>query len=174
MTHLATLSLREARSEMRECGSLRSSESAEEKIICPKPQRVTVTSFRSVEFIKPIRQLKSVSPTAVDGSDVGCEIMEIFRSKNCHGDSPKIGRSPPYFSGSPPSRATNPLVQDTQFLHPHAYPRATPQLSPPKKFSTSGSLRASPSVRIEGFECSSGRGFECTGRDVGRRVPAFA
>lgn len=154
---------------MRDCGSLRSPESSEEKIICPKPQRVAVTTLRSADFIKPIRQLRSMSPIALDGSDAGCEIMEIFLSKNSHGESPKFGCSPPYFSGSPPSRAANPLVRDTQFLHPHVYPVAAPQAKVP----TGPSHRASPSVRVEGFDCS-GRGFECTGRDAGRRVPAFA
>eukprot|EP00250_Pteridium_aquilinum_P014425 c21979_g1_i3 orf=210-725(+) len=171
MSHFATLSLKEACSEMRDCGILRSPESSEEKIICPKPQRVAVATIRSTDFIKPIRQLRSMSPVAVDGSDAGCEILEIFLSKNSCGDSPRFGCSPPYFTGSPPSRAANPLVRDTQFLHPHAYPVvATSQAKVP----TASPHRASPSVRIEGFDCSGGRGFECTGRDVGRRVPAFA
>ncbi|MCO5551227.1 hypothetical protein L7F22_004726 [Adiantum nelumboides] len=166
MSHLATLSLTEPRSEMRKCGSLRSPESSEEKIICPKPQRVAVANLRSVDFIKPIRQVRSMSPVVIDGSDAGCEILDIFLSKSSYGD---FGGSPPFFSGSPPSRAANPLVRDTQFLHPHAYPVATSQAKVP----AGTPIRANPSVRIEGFECSA-RGFECTGRDAGRRVPAFA
>lgn len=156
---------------MRDCGSLRSPESSEEKIICPKPQRVAVTNLRSADFIKPICQLRSVSPIAVDSSDAGCEIMEIFLSKYSHGESPKFGCSPPYFSGSPPSRAANPLVRDTQFVHRHAYHHHPVATTAQVKVPTGP--RANPSVRIEGFECS-GRGFECTGRDAGRRVPAFA
>lgn len=168
MSHLAALSFTEPRSEMRECGNLRSPESSEEKVICPKPQRVAVANLRSVDFIKPIRQVRSMSPMAIDGSEAGCEILEIFLSKNSYGD---FGCSPPFFAGSPPSRAANPLVRDTQFLHPHAYPVATVQAK--VKVSQGAPIRANPSVRIEGFDCSS-RGFDCTGRDAGRRVPAFA
>ncbi|KAH7299325.1 hypothetical protein KP509_24G005600 [Ceratopteris richardii] len=168
MPHLATWSLTELRSEIRECGNLRSAEGADEKLICPKPQRLAVANLRSVDFIKPIRQVRSVSPVVIDSNDAGCEILEIFLSKNsCYGD---FGRSPPYFSGSPPSRAANPLVRDKHFLHPSAYPISTSQV----KVSLVAPNRENPLVRVEGFDCSSTHNFECTGRDTGHRLSAFA
>lgn len=161
----------ETRSEMTNCGrprsalqvKIRDKEEEEELVICPKPQRVVSIS----EILKPVRQRRGMISPAVD-FEAGNEILEIFLSKNTGGDS-SFGCSPPYFSGSPPSRAGNPLVRDAEFSH----------LQPPSslvthpKSSKGPSFRASPSVRVEGFECS-GRKFECSGRDARCQVPAFA
>lgn len=159
---------------MSNCGNLRSllrGEGAEEKVICPKPQRVATMMTSSAEVLKPIRQWRSMPPAAFDGGEAGHEILEIFLSKNSSGETQNFGCSPPYFSGSPPCRAGNPVVRDAEFSRPrHPF---SPDANSQAKIPTGPSFRASPSVRIEGFDCP-GRGFECTGRDTRRRVPAFA
>ncbi|KAH7352433.1 hypothetical protein KP509_19G044800 [Ceratopteris richardii] len=167
MSYLARLRLAETRSEMPKCANLRSTESADEKIICPKPQRVAVSNLRSVDAIKPMRHVRSMSPVERDGSDAGCEILDIFLRKS----SPfaAFGCSPPIFSGSPPSRATNPLVRDTQFLRSH-YPTVDRQVSVPSNVPA----KPAPIVRVEGFDCGAARSFECTGHDSRCRVSAFA
>jgi hypothetical protein len=89
--------------------------------------------------------------------------------QNSGSDSSGFGCSPPYFSGSPPNRAGNPVVRDVLFSHlgspvgMAAHPK--PIVAP--------SYRPSPGVRVEGFECS-GRGFECTARDTRCHVSALA
>lgn len=80
------------------------------------------------------------------------------------GDSLNFGCSPPYFNGSPPSRADNPLVHDSNFIHQRV--QASPStLSKPKSLGRS-SLGPNAAVRVEGFDCS--------GRDTRCSVPALA
>lgn len=151
--------------------SLPGDASFEEGVICPKPRRLGVVSFSTPEVLKPVRQRRSMSPAGVEG-EAGNEILEIFLNKISSGDATSLGCSPPYFSGSPPSRAGNPLVRDEEFSHQRRPP--SPSFVTRSKSSNAPiSFRASPPVRVEGFECS-GRGFDCTGLDSRCQVPAFA
>ncbi|XP_057484990.1 uncharacterized protein LOC130771402 [Actinidia eriantha] len=78
---------------------------------------------------------------------------------------PHVASSPPFFSGSPASRVSNPLIQDTQFGD-NWFATFPPQLIPIPSGSSSsqasstqngGCVRAhfgnNPAVRIEGFDC---------------------
>lgn len=80
----------------------------------------------------------------------------------------QLASSPPFFCGSPPSRASNPLIQDAHFGNDNFVP--IPQIpesaaaAPPPPFSSSGRMigggcvrvkfgNDSAPVRIEGFNC---------------------
>lgn len=159
---------------MNDCGSLRSARQAEgidDKVICPMPRRVAAVTFTKAEVLKPFWQQRSMSPRAVD-CEANHEILEIFLSKNSCGNSPSFGCSPPYFTGSPPCRAGNPLVRDVEFSHQRPLPAPVMAMQS-KSAAVVPTYRASPRIRVEGFDCS-GRGFECTGRDTRCRVPALA
>lgn len=165
--NLAAVSTKDARAEMSDWGRLRPAlpgEVSDAEVLCPKPRRVAGVTFSTLELLKPVRQRRSMQSAGVD-CEAGHEILEIILCKN----SNALGSSPPYFSGSPPSRAGNPLVRDAEFSH---HRRILPAGSQSKS-STGPSFRLNPSVRVEGFECS-GRGFDCTGRDARCQVTAFA
>lgn len=162
---------------MNERGSLRSvlqEDGIDDKVICPISLGVTApVTFTTAEVFKPFWQKRSMGPVELD-CEANREILEIFlRKKNSCSDSSSFGCSPPYFSGSPPCRAGNPLVRDVEFSNQRPPPSPVAAAMQPKPAAKVPTYRASPCVRVEGFD-SSGRGFECTGRDARCRVPAFA
>lgn len=81
----------------------------------------------------------------------------------------QVASSPPFFSGSPPSRVSNPLIQDARFgdekvnpISPRAIPIPSGLTGSPSSTSSAarmsgGCVRANfgnnPAVRIEGFDC---------------------
>ncbi|KAL3824787.1 hypothetical protein ACJIZ3_020816 [Penstemon smallii] len=78
-------------------------------------------------------------------SNVGTELLDIILTK--------VPSSPPFFTGSPPNRASNPVIQDEQFSNDHGSP-----LSSSSIHKTGGSVRVNcrpnlAPVRIEGFNC---------------------
>jgi len=100
-------------------------------------------------------------------SNVGTELLDIIQNK-------KVSSSPPYFLGSPPVRASNPLVQDEQFKWEERIPQSTPVVSsspglssssassglssPSSPFRKGGCVRMkfgvrSAKVRVVGFDC---------------------
>lgn len=195
---MAVLSPRELCPEVTEGVSFRSARQVDridDKVICPMPRRVATVSFSTGEPIKPFWQRRSVPPTL--DCEANHEILEIFLSKNSCVNSTNFGCSPPYFSGSPPCRAGNPIVRDVEFSHQRRSPLPAsiihgntvaqdveffskrPSSPLPatimqkKSVVTTSTYRASPCVRVEGFECPS-RAFECTSRETRRRVPAIA
>lgn len=82
---------------------------------------------------------------------------------------PVVTSSPPFFCGSPPSRAANPLIQDARFGDENFSPLSPPSWvvvpaaasglppSPSSSARKGGCVRANfgnnPVVRIEGFDC---------------------
>ncbi len=86
-------------------------------------------------------------------SAAGNELLDIILSKGgCGAERPnnsQVALSPPYFCGSPPSRASNPLIEDAQFKG---------ESSQASRIGGGGCVRtkfgAKPAaVRIEGFDC---------------------
>ncbi|KAK9277395.1 hypothetical protein L1049_006938 [Liquidambar formosana] len=90
--------------------------------------------------------------------------MNILGGYGVEQSCTQIASSPPFFSGSPPSRVANPLIQDARFRDEKLAPSSPlqPMPSPPsssaRKGGGGGCVRASfgnkkPAVRIEGFDC---------------------
>lgn len=114
----------------------------DEEVICPKPRRPTTISCPVNEYLKPSRRRRSQATVRPEG-DAGFDLLDIFLSKGGCGDISNFGCSPPYFSGSPPSRTGNPLIHDVEFLQQ----RAQSVLSHRGPTSFGGN----PVVRVEGF-----------------------
>ncbi|CAN4088848.1 unnamed protein product [Withania somnifera] len=137
-------------------------------LVCPKPRRTGLFN----EPIRPSRFLQ-INNQQSEGCDLqaGKELLDIILTKgNYDMETPNfdMASSPPFFFGSPPSRASNPLIQDSQFSNNNFVPiLAIPEgaSSPPQP---SASARKSgggcspmkfgikpAAVRIEGFDCRS-------------------
>ncbi|KAL3343589.1 hypothetical protein AABB24_027226 [Solanum stoloniferum] len=144
--------------------------SVSDGLVCPKPRRNGLFN----EPIRPSRFLQ-INNQQPEGCDLkaGTELLDIILTKgNFDMETPNfdMASSPPFFLGSPPSRASNPLIQDSQFSNNNFVPiRAIPEAaaapSPPQP---SASARKSgggcapvkfgikpATVRIEGFNCRS-------------------
>ncbi|KAF6165758.1 hypothetical protein GIB67_012655 [Kingdonia uniflora] len=132
-------------------------------VVCPKPRRIGLVHLAVNDQVKTSRF--SIRGCSNGDSKAGAELLDLILTKGGYitgGPS----SSPPFFCGSPPSRASNPLIQDEQFGV-----EKTVLLSPlsgsPRK---GGCVRAKfkpAEVRIEGFDC----------RDRDRRncsIPAVA
>ncbi|EPS66564.1 hypothetical protein M569_08211 [Genlisea aurea] len=122
------------------CGGSRPTE-MKEAVVCPKPRR---PSYVHTSGDPSLRWLLS-SHDELDDYDMkaGNELLDIILSKG-KGDSDgdEDGIFPPIFCGSPPSRVSNPLIQDARFMEEkHNQPIL---------------------VRIEGFDCLSRRSGNCS------------
>ncbi|KAF3635123.1 adenylate kinase family-like protein [Capsicum annuum] len=134
-------------------------------VVCPKP-------IRPSRFL----QINNRQPDACD-SKAGTELLDIILNKGSYDVETtnfEMSSSPPFFFGSPPARASNPLIQDAQFGNDSFVPilaipegAAAAAPSPPPSF-TSGIGRNNgagcvpvkfglkpAAVRIEGFNCCS-------------------
>ncbi|KAJ8559976.1 hypothetical protein K7X08_004034 [Anisodus acutangulus] len=134
-------------------------------------------STEGLEPIKPYRLLQFRNQeTESRDLKAGTELLDIILTKgNYEVDKAKFGvaSSPPFFFGSPPSRAGNPLIQDSQFgnhnfVHILPIPERAvgPSTPPPSSaiMSGGGCVRVKfgnkpAPVRIEGFNC---RGSNCS------------
>ncbi|KAF8048206.1 hypothetical protein N665_2609s0003 [Sinapis alba] len=140
--------------------------SKEGLVFCPKPRRVA-------NLIRPLRLHMSQAAADLSDSKAGSELLDIIRRKeeNCSTVGQLLSSSPPYFHGSPPSRAVNPLDQDARFRDEKLNPLSpnSPFLQPnssstgfPSPSASSSSSRGCvrmkfglkpPAVRVEGFDC---------------------
>lgn len=150
-------------------------------VVCPKPRRVGAF-FKSPSAFEPVRPPCLVQfghQSEACDSEAGNELLDIILTKGGrHGNSderPSFQMEPssPFFSGSPPSRASNPLIQDAhfgrEFFDPfsptiESLPPQQSSATPPPLPSSSrknggggcgmkfGSNQA-PARRIEGFNC---------------------
>ncbi|XP_074572945.1 uncharacterized protein LOC141829386 [Curcuma longa] len=126
-------------------------------VFCPKPRRLS--SFAGVAG--PERPLRWHSSHQMDFSDskAGADLLEIFQSKG--GEQNQVASSPPFFCGSPPSRAANPVVHDARFGNdrppaPFASSPLTqpgPSMSPKHGFALAKFGLVPAAVRVEGFDC---------------------
>ncbi|GMH15207.1 hypothetical protein Nepgr_017048 [Nepenthes gracilis] len=143
-----------------------------ESVVCPKPRRMR--SYLNHTVNDPARSLRlhfSYHAEHAD-SEAGIELLDVIFAKGGRGSdrsSTQIASSPPFFCGSPPSRVSNPLIQDARFKEENFHPISslqTPILAPLELASSPTSKRkgggggcvresfgSNPAVRIEGFDC---------------------
>ncbi|CAH2055286.1 unnamed protein product, partial [Thlaspi arvense] len=130
-------------------------------LVCPKPRRVCILPDN---VFRPFRLHSSQSESGaadVCDSKAGADLLDIIRRKE---ETPfAVASSPPFFLGSPPSRAGNPLAQDARFGD-EKLSSTSPSLSPflpspsPSRVKGGGCGRVKfglkpAAVRVEGFDC---------------------
>lgn len=140
-------------------------------LVCPKPRRCGLLNSTFNDPIRPLRWHLSYQADMSD-SKAGTDLLDIILSKGDYGAEQsftQVASSPPYFSGSPPSRVANPLIQDARFgdekftpispLQQIAVPNSGFLASPSTSASArkGGAARSNfgnkPAVRVEGFDC---------------------
>ncbi|OIW06935.1 hypothetical protein TanjilG_18323 [Lupinus angustifolius] len=130
-----------------------SREDMRDSLICPKPRRLALFNDHS-------SCSSGYNPLDMILTKGDCEMEQFW---------PLVESPPPFFSGSPPSRVANPIVQDARFgddkfspLSPTSWMVVpAPSGLPPSPSSSSarkgGCVRANfgnnPAVRVEGFDC---------------------
>ncbi|XWS50730.1 hypothetical protein CRYUN_Cryun12cG0112400 [Craigia yunnanensis] len=137
-----------------------------DSVVCPKPRRLGLFNSSAHDHIRTFRwPTNSCYQTEMADSKTGTELLDLIFAKGGYGaekPSNQVASSPPFFCGSPPSRASNPVIQDAQFnnekpLAPLSSP-APP--SPSSRTAGGGCVRMKfghkpAAVRIEGFDCLS-------------------
>ncbi|KAJ6820836.1 uncharacterized protein M6B38_395630 [Iris pallida] len=122
-------------------------------VFCPKPRRVGQLAGPD-----PLRSLRWQSSYQADLCDSKTEpdLLDIFLMK-----SGEMASSPPFFCGSPPTRAANPVVHDARFGQdkPVLVLTGSPgspcsPISPRKVCASRAKFGFKPpQVRVEGFDC---------------------
>ncbi|KAH7549328.1 hypothetical protein ACOSP7_025938 [Xanthoceras sorbifolium] len=131
-------------------------------VVCPKPRRLGLLNPSINDSIRPFRWPSNYQSELVD-SKAGSELLDIILAKGgCGGEKSgnQVASSPPYFCGSPPTRASNPLIQDAQFGNEKLNPVSSPAPPSPSSRMGGGCVRMKfghkpAAVRIEGFDCLS-------------------
>ncbi|GKU97553.1 hypothetical protein SLEP1_g10691 [Rubroshorea leprosula] len=131
-------------------------------LICPKPRRVGMLANNSN---KSFRCYVSHQAEVYD-SKAGAELLDIIlRKEDFVTEQPvtPVSSSPPFFCGSPPSRAANPIVHDACFGDERLTPISTLQIPSPSGLSSPSSCKGGcvrmkfglkpAAVRVEGFDC---------------------
>ncbi|KAH9617624.1 hypothetical protein KSS87_001609 [Heliosperma pusillum] len=139
-------------------------------VVCPKPRRVGLLNSSVTDPSRPLRWHLG-HQAEVSDARAGSELLDIMLSKGQGSEkaSTQVASSPPFFSGSPPSRVSNPIIQDARFkvdkqLIPPFSPLPSPfpptpgsASSPNSSVRKGGCVRPNfgnyPAVRVEGFDC---------------------
>ncbi|CAK9149328.1 unnamed protein product [Ilex paraguariensis] len=153
--------------EMRASIGVSSLSDKRESVVCPKPRRLGLNNTTINDAIRPLRWQLSHQPELCD-SKAGSELLDIILAKGVYGaeqSCTQAASSPPFFCGSPPSRVSNPLIQDARFGDDKVTPVSPGSIPVPSGLSSSpssstrkgGCVRANfgnnPAVRVEGFDC---------------------
>jgi hypothetical protein len=139
-----------------------------DNLICPKPRRLGVGNTIINDPITSLRWHISHQQEVSDPNS-GSELFDIIFPKGSYGTKARCGNiavSHPFFFGSPPSRVSNPLIQDarfredkiTQILSPKSIPQIPATTTSPTSSRKGGLCNRSnfgnnPAVRVEGFDC---------------------
>lgn len=138
-----------------------------ESVVCPKPRRLGLLNNSSIDYpIRPMMRPPMINyqQEIEEDSGVRAELLDIILPKaSCYPERSGgfvASSPPPFFCGSPPSRASNPVIQDERFgngngsFSPFSMAPPSPSSSArgcvPVKFGHSPAA-----VRIEGFNCLS-------------------
>ncbi|KAJ8455977.1 hypothetical protein OPV22_026700 [Ensete ventricosum] len=125
-------------------------------VFCPKPRRLSPPAG----VADPIWPLRWPSSRRADFSDSNAvaDLLDILLAKDGEEQQKQEASSPPFFCGSPPHRAANPVVHDARFgedrpqLAPFAPVQPAQSVTPMSpKHAKFGLLPAA--VRVEGFDC---------------------
>ncbi|KAL4586626.1 hypothetical protein LXL04_011266 [Taraxacum kok-saghyz] len=136
--------------EMRNSVTVSVSFDKAEHMVCPKPRRLSLFNTPINDPVRPLRWHMCYQPEPYE-SKASLELLEIIFEKGGG-----YGASPPFFSGSPPSRVSNPITQDTRFKDNIPAIGKSSLSSPERKVGISGSSFGNkPAVRVEGFDCLS-------------------
>ncbi|XP_024988794.1 uncharacterized protein LOC112523430 [Cynara cardunculus var. scolymus] len=158
--------------EMRNAVSVSVSFDKGDHMVCPKPRRLSLFNTPMNEPVRHLRWHMCYQPEPYE-SKAGIELLEIiFEKGGGYSASEKTcteaASSPPFFSGSPPSRVSNPLIQDSRFGDEKVSPVSAHSIIPvpasgrsslsPSSYerevgSIGGNFGNKPAVRIEGFNC---------------------
>ncbi|XWS48299.1 hypothetical protein CRYUN_Cryun13aG0063200 [Craigia yunnanensis] len=129
-----------------------------DSVVCPKPRRLS-------DHTRTFRWPTNCYQTEMVDSKAGTELLDIILTKGGFGAEKhgnQVASSPPFFCGSPPSRSSNPVIQDAQFSNEKQPPPlsspAPPSPSPSSRMAGGGCVRMKfghkpAAVRIEGFDC---------------------
>ncbi|KAF5750137.1 hypothetical protein HS088_TW03G00469 [Tripterygium wilfordii] len=148
-------------------------------VFCPKPRRVGVLANK---LSRPLRPHISHHAEVYD-SRAGADILDLIIPKDSfvldQPDNQVTSSPPPFFCGSPPSRAANPLIQDALFGEDKLGPISTLQVpSPSGPSSPSSAARKGGCARMTfGLKPAAVRveGFDSHGRDrQNSRISAMA
>ncbi|XP_044467116.1 uncharacterized protein LOC123197008 isoform X2 [Mangifera indica] len=135
-----------------------------DSVVCPKPRRL---GLLNPAINDPIRHLRWPAnyQSEVGASKAGTELLDLILAKGSYGAERSGGQvassPPPFFSGSPPTRTSNPLILDAHFRNEQLCP-PSPLPAPPSPSSRMGGgcVRMKfghkpAAVRVEGFDCLS-------------------
>ncbi|KAL0424745.1 UNVERIFIED_CONTAM: hypothetical protein Sradi_1009300 [Sesamum radiatum] len=138
-----------------------------EAVVCPKPRRLgLIHTTLDPSYARPLRWHMSHQQEDCDAK-AGNELLDIILAKGGSSSDQSVAQiasSPPFFCGSPPSRVSNPLIQDARFgdekftpVSPKAIPIPSGPAPSPSSTRKGGCVRANfgnnPAVRVEGFDC---------------------
>ncbi|KAJ0047569.1 hypothetical protein Pint_16483 [Pistacia integerrima] len=145
-------------------GGVYEEERSFDSVVCPKPRRL---GLLKPAINDPIRHLRwpANHQSEIGDSKAGTELLDIILTKGIYGteisDNQVASSPPPFFTGSPPTRTSNPLIQDAQFgIEKITAPLPLPAPPSPSSRMGGGCARMKfghkpAAVRIEGFDCLS-------------------
>ncbi|XP_074589236.1 uncharacterized protein LOC141845091 [Curcuma longa] len=139
---------------------------AREEIWAPFTERRPPVFFPKPRRLSQFATARCHSSYQIDFSDskAGADLLDIFLRKG--EDQTQVASSPPFFCGSPPSRAANPVIHDARFGEDRPPPPALTQPNPPmspkqgRGHAKFGLVPAA--VRVEGFDCLNRRRRSCS------------
>ncbi|KAG6512764.1 uncharacterized protein LOC121976948 [Zingiber officinale] len=132
-------------------------------ILCPKPRRLRPLCVVAEPF-RPFPWPSKDFPDPKAGEE---DLVDMLLSKG--GELHQPDSNSPFFCGSPPSRAANPVVHDARFGEdrppaPFAPFPLTQSMMSPKHGCAHAKLGLLPAaVRVEGFDCLDGARRSCSG-----------
>ncbi|KAL4360868.1 hypothetical protein GQ457_04G023390 [Hibiscus cannabinus] len=142
-------------------------------VVCPKPRRIGVVANNHNRTLR----LHLSYQAEISDMNASSELLDIILKKQDIGieqTAEQVSSSPPFFCGSPPSRVSNPLVQDALFGDESLGPL---QMLTPLSASSLSSYNGGCNRGKFGYKPAAVRveGFDCLNRDRrNSRIPALA